>query len=444
MPEGRSFGHCFACGYRQTWIGAALEHLGHSREARGPAFRAAIALLAERAGVALEASAAEPAPMRRVLMAAAAYLKQALLADTPVAATCRSYLVTRGIPETLLPRLPVGALDDPARFGTALRAHGIPAASVAATGLLAAYAARHPLIFFYTDADGLTGFKCRKPDPDQKAIMNAKGFGGTRERASLFALDLAREAIAAAGAAIVVEGEFDALVWHAVALARETAVELVALGGSGKASLPKFQTLRACGARLVYLALDGDAAGEAATAAACAVAWQAGVEVCVLPMPDGVKDPDEALRRLGPAAAQQALFARERAQPGARWLARYLVRTRPPTTPDAHAQLRHAAAPAALAMPATQREAFAYSLAPPLGTTPAALHEEWMATARERCEAAVRADLSAWARQFALSVGHGVLLERLRDAEARLAQARAQLASSTATPLPLAHERDRA
>ena len=94
-------------------------------------------------------------------------------------------------------------------------------------------------------------------------------------------------------------------------------------------------------------------------------------------------------------------------------------------------------------MPATQREAFAQALAPPLGTTPAALHEAWTATARERREAALRADLSAWARRFAVSVCHGVLIERLQDAEVRLAQARAQLTSSAAAPLPPAHERER-
>ena len=61
------------------------------------------------------------------------------------------------------------------------------------------------------------------------------------------------------------EGEFDALVWHAVALTRETAVELVALGGSGKARLEQFQTLRACGARLVECCLVREESPSART-----------------------------------------------------------------------------------------------------------------------------------------------------------------------------------
>ena len=54
MPDGRSFGRCFACGYRRTWIGFVLERQGHSPDARGPAFRSALAVLAERAGMPLD------------------------------------------------------------------------------------------------------------------------------------------------------------------------------------------------------------------------------------------------------------------------------------------------------------------------------------------------------------------------------------------------------
>src|SRR5262245_59147515 len=53
MPDDRSFGRCFACGYRRTWVGFVLERQGHSPEAKGAAFRGALTALAERAGVTL-------------------------------------------------------------------------------------------------------------------------------------------------------------------------------------------------------------------------------------------------------------------------------------------------------------------------------------------------------------------------------------------------------
>src|SRR5262245_30020653 len=59
MPQGRAFGHCFACGYRRTWIGFVLERQGHSPEAQGTVVRDALAVLAERGGIPLATTPAE-------------------------------------------------------------------------------------------------------------------------------------------------------------------------------------------------------------------------------------------------------------------------------------------------------------------------------------------------------------------------------------------------
>lgn len=429
MPEGKPFGRCFSCGYGRTWIGYVLEQRGHPPDAKGPAFREALEILAGRAGVSLEfpGAGAAPDPAARARTAAAAYLKQALLGESPAAVACRRYLASRGVPESLLPQLPVGALDDPVRLRKALTAQGIPASVLVQTGLLAAYVVRHPLIFFYTDLDGIAGFKCRVPDPTRKDVLNAKGFGGEAEGRSLFALDVAREAIAAAGAAIAMEGEFDVLPWLAAALARGTVIELVALGGSSKPTVEKFQTLRAVGARLVYFAFDADRAGQLATAAACPLAWEAGLEVFVLPMVEGTKDPDEALQQLGLEAAQAALFAHERVQPGAGWLARWLLAEHPPTAPDLAARLRRVASDTATLMSPVQREVFATALADPLGVAVDALQKEWAAATRQRREAALRQELLAWARQFPAALAKGALAERLAEAERVLAGVRTRL-----------------
>ena len=177
MPDGRSFGRCFACGYRRTWIGFVLERQGHSPDARGPAFRSALAVLAERAGMPLDEPArsqdAKLAPPPLAVLAG--ILKRSLLSDHPRAAACRAYLGSRRVPDAVIPRLPIGAWTEAGAIGAALRAARLPAGLLREHGLLARYVPSHPLLFFYEDTDGVTGFKCRKPVLGEKSVLNALG-----------------------------------------------------------------------------------------------------------------------------------------------------------------------------------------------------------------------------------------------------------------------------
>jgi DNA primase len=338
MPAGRAFGHCFACGYHRTWIGFVLERQGHSPEAQGSAVREALAVLAERAGVPFAAQGStETEASVPPLAVLAGVLKQNLLSHHPRAVACREYLAARGVPEAVLPRCPVGVWTDARTISAQLQAARLSAELLREQGLLARYVPTHRLLFQYEDAEGVTGFKCRKPSLGEKSILNALGFGGAVEGRSLFGVSLAREAIARYGRVIVVEGEFDALGWHAASLAVGRAFELVALGGSAKPTVEKFRTLRALGADVAYLALDADAAGEAATAGASCCAWEAGVDVAILPMPEDCKDPDEVLTRYGPGEGATRLFRLDHAEPGAAWLARSQLARCPPVTFEAAA-----------------------------------------------------------------------------------------------------------
>jgi DNA primase len=379
MPDGRNFGHCFACGYTRTWIGFVLERQGHSTEARGPAFREALAVLAVRAAMPLDEPrrSGERPPAVPPLAALAGILKRNLLSDHPRAVACRAYLAARRIPEAVMPRLPIGAWTESGAIGAALRVAGLPVSLLREHGLVARYVPTHPLLFLYEDADGVTGFKCRKPVLAQKSVLNALGFGGAVEGRSLFGLNVAGAAIARYGRAVVVEGEFDALVWYAESLAIDRTIELVAIGGSAKPTVAKFETLRTLGAKAIYLALDADPAGEAATAAACRCAWEAGLDVKVLPMPPGCKDPDEVLARNGPMAGAQQLFTMDRAAAGSAWLARYQLRRSPPATIQAAAGVREMSAEAARVMSACERAHYAEILGDALGVTASSLETEW-------------------------------------------------------------------
>ena len=426
MSQGRAFGRCFACGYRRTWIGFVLERQGHSAQAQGAVVRDALTVLAERAGIPLATTSAEaeaaPIPPLTVVTGV---LKQNLLSPHPRAVACREYLAARRVPEDLLPRLPVGAWTDARAISAQLRAARLSPGLLREHGLLARYVPSHPLLFMYEDAEGITGFKCRKPSLREKSVLNALGFGGAVEGRSLFGVSLAREAIARYGRAIVVEGEFDALGWHAASLAVGRHFELVALGGAAKPTVEKFRTLRSLGACAVYLALDADPAGEAAAAAACHCAWEAGIDVGILPMPEGCKDPDEVLSRHGPSDGARILFALERAEQGAIWLARHQVSQFRPVTLERATHLREVAAETFRAMPPATRMAYAQIVGEALGVPSAALWEDWRRHAIEARVQSTRERLRHWVSGWISRLGHGVLVDQLDEAIRVLAEARA-------------------
>jgi DNA primase len=446
MAAGRAFGHCFSCGYRRTWIGFVLERQGHSPEAQGAAVREALAVLAERAGVpfATQASSEVEAPVPP-LAVLADMLRQGLLSAHPRAVACREYLAARGVPEAVLPRCPVGVWTDARTIGAQLRAAHQSAGLLREHGLLARYVPTHPLLFLYEDAEGVTGFKCRKPSLGEKSVLNALGFGGAAEGRSLFGVSLAREAIARYGRVIVVEGEFDALGWHAASLAIGRHFELVALGGAAKPTVEKFRTLRALGACAAYLALDADHAGEAAAAAACHCAWEAGLDVGILSMPEGCKDPDDVLARQGPAAGAAHLFTLDRAEAGAVWLARHQLAGCPPVTLESAARLRALSAETARVMPASVRPGYAAILARALGLPVGALIEEWGRHAAETRARALREHLRRWVSDWVGRLDQGGLGDHLDEATRVLAAARldlsgpamADVATSPNSPGPL-------
>jgi DNA primase len=390
---------------------------------------AALAVLADRAGLSLDAPGAltEDEAAGSALTTLAALLKRGLASDHPRAVACRGYLAARGVPEGVLRRLPLGAWTDARELTEALRAGRESPRLLREHGLLARYVPDHPLLFLYEDATGVSGFKCRKPSLAEKSVLNAVGFGGAVEARSVFGLSVARDAIARYRRAILVEGEFDALGWHAASFIAGRHFELVAIGGTAKPSVEKFTTLQSLGARIVYLALDGDPPGEAAMATACRCAWEAGLDVAILPMPDGCKDPDEVLARHGPEAGARQLFALDRAVPGGVWLARYDLQRSPPVTIEATARQRAVSAEAARVMPASERAHYAEIMAEALGVPASSLEAEWERHAAEVRARTLRDRLRRWAVEWAHQLDPSGLVDRVQEAEKILAAARAEL-----------------
>ena len=126
----------------------------------------------------------------------------------------------------------------------------------------------------------------------------------------VFGLMQAKQAIRAQGYAVIVEGNMDVISSHQ---AGEAAV--VATAGTAMTEHHIRALKRLAGD--IRLSFDSDNAGRAATERAIGLAAQVGVELKVVSLPAGVKDPDELIQQQGVAAWQQAIAA---AQPAVDWL----------------------------------------------------------------------------------------------------------------------------
>ena len=422
MKEGRFDGYCFSCRYRVSWIDSVAQHLGVTD--RRAAFWKAIEVLAARAGM--------PVPPRRLesnapdaFETAARWLRARLLESTPVAKRCRDYLVQRELIADVLELLPLGCLADPAQVLPALRAAGCLPRDIAATGLTYRYLARAPLVLICSDGQRVTGFKGRVPDHGQKRILNAKGFGGEREQRSLYCADLAREAIKATKQAVLVEGEFDCLVWWSWALSRGQAINWVALGGTSKPSPATFKRLRELGAETVLLALDDDQSGRLATAAAVRFAWEAGVELAVVQMPTGCKDPDEVFRRLGPKTGLETLGSS--VHNSAEWLVGHWADLYPPDRADGAAHIIADARRTAACAPPIALATIITGVAHVLGIETALVRADLLRAAEEACRQVALLQFQQWAREVqtlrpqdvpdAVARGHA-MLEALQSGRA--------------------------
>lgn len=125
----------------------------------------------------------------------------------------------------------------------------------------------------------------------------------------IFGLYQAKEAIRKSDAAVIVEGNLDVVSSHQAGIKN-----VVATAGTAM-TLQHLKALSRLAGR-IRVAFDGDRAGVSATERAINLAQEIGVELEVVSLPDGVKDPDELIQK--DAALWQA--AVERAQPAVDWV----------------------------------------------------------------------------------------------------------------------------
>ena len=283
--------HCFGCGERGDIITFVQKQQSLD-------FREALELLAERAGIPLEYNArpetaeeaAETATRKRLRAlneAAAIWFHHQLLQST-AAQYCRSYLDSRGVSNESIAHWRLGYAPDGDALTQYLLGAGYSAKELVEAGLarereanrgggLYAYF-RNRLIFPIRDAKGQTiAFGARTLDGGTPKYLNTPQTLLFDKSATLYGLDLARDAIRRGNRVVIVEGYMDAVVTHQYGTRNVVACIGSAITEKHIRQIKKLT-------RRVTLALDPDAAGESATLRGITVAQQA-FDRMVVPVP---------------------------------------------------------------------------------------------------------------------------------------------------------------
>jgi DNA primase len=162
---------------------------------------------------------------------------------------------------------------------------------------------RNRLTFPIRSGDGaLIAFGGRQLGDGEPKYLNSPESALFRKRSTLFCLDRARRALADSGQVLVVEGYFDCLSLHRVGLENVVAT----LGTALTPDHARLLKRRLGPDGLALLCYDADAAGRRAAASGAGVLLEAGVDVAVVALPQGM-DPDDLVRERG-GEAMRGLF----------------------------------------------------------------------------------------------------------------------------------------
>jgi DNA primase len=286
--------HCFGCG-----VGG--DTIKFVEEKEGIGFAEAVELLADRYGVELTREQEDPrAEARRQqrrrleqLLDRTATFYAGYLWDSKEAEKARRYLHGRGLREEVLREFRVGYA--PSAWDTVLlrgQRAGFKVAELRAVGLVQLGRGggqydrfRSRIMFPIHDRRGRTlGFGGRAMSSDQGAkYVNTAETDFFHKSKMLYGIDLAKESIAKAGRAVVVEGYTDVLALRQAGVSEAVGVMGTAVTEEQVAALSGM-------VEEVVLALDADSAGQEAMLRAQRVAGGRSMRLRVAAMPPG-EDP---------------------------------------------------------------------------------------------------------------------------------------------------------
>jgi len=284
-------------------------------EVEGIDFRAAIELLAPRAGVDLtqydsKGSQEAARHKRRLLEAhelAARYYQQSLLQNK----NAIDYVFgKRGLSKDIVTSFQIGyAPDSGDALVQFLKRKGFSAQELDSAGLVNRYGGdlfRGRMMVPLMDASGqVIGFTGRiiVDEPNAPKYLNTPETPLYNKSRHVFGLSQAKESIRKSDYTVIVEGNLDVVSSHQAGITQVVATAGTAMTESHLRALVRLSPN-------VRLAFDGDSAGIAATERAIPIAQHVGVELTIISLPDDVKDPDELIQK-DPALWQKAIDTSE-------------------------------------------------------------------------------------------------------------------------------------
>lgn len=303
VSPSRQIFHCFGCGAGGNVFTFLMRITGAS-------FPDTVRELGQKFGVDVPDSGSSVGPQaaqtirfEQLNRAVAAWFRQNLR-DGVTGATARDYLASRGIYTETIERFEIGCA--PAEWdglSKALSKQGFPQSDLSAVGVTVAR--EHA-------SGAYDRFRARVMFPIMDLRKRVIGFGGRilgegtpkylnspdtplfKKGQTLYALDLAREAVARLKTVIVVEGYFDAVALHQAGLTHTVATLGTAL------TAEHIQVLRRFASKVVLL-FDPDPAGVRAALRGLDLFVNSGIGVKVVTLPAG-EDPDTYVRKEGPDA----------------------------------------------------------------------------------------------------------------------------------------------
>jgi DNA primase len=271
-------------------------------EVEGIDFRGALELLAQRAGVDLSAydskgSQEHARQKRRLLEAhqlAAKYYQQSLLQNTRA---LEYVFQKRGLSKEIVQTFQIGyAPDSGDALVQFLTKKGFTKNELATGGLTNRFGGdlfRGRMMVPLMDASGqVIGFTGRilNDEPNAPKYLNTPETPLYNKGRHVFGLSQAKESIRKSDYAVIVEGNLDVVSSHQAGVTQVVATAGTAITEAHLKALVRLSPN-------VRLAFDGDAAGLAATERAIPIAQAVGVDLTIISLPEGVKDPDELIQQ---------------------------------------------------------------------------------------------------------------------------------------------------
>lgn len=292
-------------------------------EAEGMDFRQAMEFLARKAGVDLSeyqsAGAKRRSAYKKRLLAAnelaARYFQQSLLRSQQA---IEYVFKQRGLSRQTVQDFQIGyAPDSGTALLAALEKRGFTKREINDAGLLNRYGKdlfRGRMMIPLMDQGGqVIGFTGRIIGnvPNAPKYLNTPQTLLYDKGRHIFALSQAKEAIRKSGFVVMVEGNLDVVSSHQAGVAQTVATAGTSMTENHLKAVKRLTS----DVRLCY---DSDKAGVAATERAIELASHEGVELTIISLPDGAKDPDELIK----SSVQAWREAVTRNEPAVEWVLR--------------------------------------------------------------------------------------------------------------------------